>query len=99
MTTPGNWTTIPKGDWHYIHSDHDGTCIAVVTPKPTREETTADANVLAASKDLLDACEYAVSMLQTIPASYLQSFEDHMLGESVDFDKLDLAINKAKGEG
>jgi len=96
--TQGNWIAIPKGDWGYIHSDNDGSCIAVVTPKGTNEETNANANVMAASKDLLDACEYAESVLMSIPQLYFQSLEETR-DENIDMDKIQLAIAKAKGEG
>jgi len=95
--TPGNWIAILKGDWCYIHSQYDGSCIAVVTPKSTPEETLADANVIAASKDLLDACEYAESVLMSIPQLYFQSLEETR-DENIDMDKIQLAIAKAKGE-
>ncbi len=94
--TPGNWIVIPKDDWAYIHSDDDGTCVAIVTP---HEETTADARVLAASKDLLDACEYALSLIEAIPARYIQSFEEKILDERIDWNRIQLAIAKAKGGG
>jgi len=97
MTTPGNWTVEMKGDLRYIHSDHDGSCIAVVTPKDTEEETTADARVLAASKELLEACEYMMLLLEMIPGRYIQSFEEEVLDADIDWNRMQLAIAKAKG--
>ena len=97
--TPGNWIAIPKGDWCYIHSGDDESCIAVVTPKGTNEETITNANVLAASKDLLEALNYMMSIIESIPEHYLQLFEDEILGEIIDFGRVQLAIAKAKGEG
>ncbi len=97
--TPGNWFIEQKGEWAYIYSDHDGTCVAIVSPKETRAETTADANVLSAAKDLLGACEYAMSILELIPGRYIQSFEEEILDNGIDWNRIQLAIAKAKGEG
>lgn len=60
-------------------------------------ESFANARLIAAAPDLLDGCNYALAVLESMPEAMREELAD-ILDEDIEFDRLRFPLEKANGK-
>jgi hypothetical protein len=87
-----------KGPWYgkegMVYGEEDGATIALIRQNGGEEESKANAQLIATSPELLEACKYVYKHFTESPSIL---WPDLNMGKSKMSDLLENAINKAEG--
>jgi hypothetical protein len=96
--TPGPWKVIKNPNIHKIHFGMiDSEKCSIGSVSYETENAEANAKLIAAAPDLLEACKGMMAILETLDFDWINQRQDEIHYDNIPWEQWESAIKKATG--